>query len=158
VLALGGAGEVTLGVGVRLCAVALVALVAAIVLAWPSLVPGALVLVGAAYATKLALDDAQLDARAPFVGAGLIVVAELAYWSLEERERARSEPGEALRRAGLVAVLALGALTAAGVLLAVTDAVQARGLALDLLGAIAAAAVLLVIAVAARGARRTPEP
>ncbi len=121
--------------------------------------PGALVLLGAAYATNLVLDDARLDVRAPLVAAGLVVVAELAYWSLEERERVRSEPGEALRRMGLVALLAIGALSVAGALLAVTDVVQARGLALDLLGALAAAAVFLVVVVAARSSgRRAPDP
>jgi hypothetical protein len=149
-LALLDASETVLDVGVRLCVVSLLALVAALVLAWPSLVPGALVLLGAAYATQLAVDDAPLDARAPLFAAGLLVTAELAYWSLEEREDVQADPGDALRRAGFVALLALGMLAVGAALLAVTDAMRAGGLAVDLLGAAAAAAVLVVVVLAAR--------
>lgn len=150
--ALVGAGDVALDVGVRLVAGSLVALVAALVLGWSSLIPVSLVLVGAAYATHLSVDDAALDAKAPFFAAGLLLAAELGYWSLEERERVRSDPSDALRRLALLVVLALGALLVSGTLLALVDAVRAGGLAVDLLSAAAAAAVLLVIVL---GARRT---
>jgi hypothetical protein len=143
-----------LEVDVRLCIVALLALVAALVLAWPPLVPGALVLLGAAYATQLVIDDEPLDLRAPFFAAGLIATAELAYWSLEERENVRGEPGDALRRLGLLALLVLGALSVGAVLLAATDAMRAGGLAVDLLGAAAAAALLLIVVAAGRSAGR----
>jgi hypothetical protein len=135
--------------------VALLALVAALVLAWPSLVPAALVLLGAAYATQLAVDDVSLDFRAPLFAAGLVVTAELAYWSLEERENVHAERGDALRRLGYVALLALGTLCIGAVLLVATDAMRAGGLAVDLLGAAAAAAVLLVVVL---GARRPQRP
>lgn len=149
-LALFDAGELAVTVGVRLGALALLALVAALVLGWSPLVPLSLALVGAAYATHLGLDDPALDAKAPLLGAGLLLTAELAYWSLEERERVVTEPGESLRRFGLLAGLALGALLAGAGLLAVSDLARASGLALDMLGAVAAAAALLVVVLLAR--------
>jgi hypothetical protein len=132
--------------------VALLALLAAVVLGWSSLVPASLLLLGAAYATHLAADDTALEAKAPLVAAGLLVTAELAYWSLEERDGLRADPGESLRHLGLVALLALGGLVAGSTLLAVSDLARAEGLALDLLGAAAAAGVLLVVVLHARRA------
>ena len=134
----------------RLCAVAFVALVAALVLGWSLLIPLSLGLLGAAYATHLGLDDPSLDASAPLFGAGLLLTAELGYWSLEERDRVVAEPGEQLRRLALVVCLALGALAAGAGLLAVADLARTEGLAIDVLGAAAAAAALLVVVLLAR--------
>ena len=129
-----------------------VALVAAVVLGWSPLVPAALSLVGAAYATHLALDDPPLDVRAAALAALLLLAAELAYWSLEEDDGVLADPGDALRRLGAVLVLAVSALLVAASLLALVDLVRARGLAIDLLGAAAAAGALLALVLA--GSRR----
>lgn len=137
----------------RLAAVSLVSLIAALVLGWSSFVPISLVFLGAAYATHLGIDDAPLDVKAPLVGAGLFVTAELAYWSLEERGRVNGDPGDALRRLGVVAILGLVALGSGGVLLAAADATRTRGLAIDLIGAAAAAAALFVVVMVARRPR-----
>ena len=125
-------------------------LVAALVLAWPSLVPVSVLLLGGLYGAQLATDDAALDSVAAIVAAGLLVTAELAYWSLEERERVKLEPGESLRRLAFVALLGLAALVVAASLLALVDAVGTSGLAVDLAGAAAAAAALIAIVRAAR--------
>lgn len=137
--------------GARLVAVAFLVLVAAIVLAWRALVPVAAITVGGLYGAGLAIEDAPLDLAAPAIAAGLFLAVELAYWSMEERERWKGEAGDSLRRAGVVAVLALAALLAASALLALVDAVRTTSLAVDLAGATAAAAVLLTILVIARG-------
>ena len=134
----------------RLGAVAFVALVAALVLGWSLLIPLSLVLLGAAYATHLGLDDPSLDASAPLFGAGLLLTAELAYWSLEELDRVASAPGESLRRFGLLVSLAFATLVAAAGLFAVADLARTGGLAIDVLGAAAAAATLVVVVLAAR--------
>ncbi len=134
---------------------ALLVLLAALVNSWPALVPVSLVLLGGVYGMQLAVDDAPLDAAVVLVAAGLVVTAELAYWSLEERERVKTEPGEAFRRLALVAVLGLGALAVAALPLALVDVVRARGLAVDILGALAATAVLVAVVLAARGSGRT---
>lgn len=125
-------------------------LVAAVVLGWSSLVAASLVLLGSAYAVHLALDDPTLDTRAPVVAAGLILAAELAYWSLEELQRVRTEAREQLRHLAVVAALGLGGLFVGAVLLAVADVARTRGLAVDLFGAGAAAAALLLLVLVAR--------
>jgi hypothetical protein len=142
--------------GARVGAIAFLALVAAVVLGWSPLIPVAAVLAGGLYGAELAIADAPLDVAAPAVAAGLLVCAELAYWSLEERARWRGDAGEGVRRVALVALLGVAAFVVAAVLLALVDAVRARGLALDLLGAVAAvAALVLVVAAGRRGQTET---
>ena len=130
---------------VRVAAVALVALLAAIVQGWSWLVPAAIALVGGSYAAELAIDDAALDVAVPVVAVGLLLAAELAYWSLDERRRVPGDPGQGLRRAALAALGAAGALVVASALLALVDEVHGRGIALDLVGAVAAAAVVATV-------------
>jgi hypothetical protein len=141
--------------GVRIGALAFLALVAAIVLGWAPLVPVAAALAGGLYGVELAIADAPLDVAAPAVAAALLLSAELAYWSLEERTRWRGEAGESVRRAALVLLLGAGALLVSALMLALVDAVRARGLALDLVGAVAAATVLAVVLAVARGPRQS---
>lgn len=129
----------------------LLVLVAALVLAWRVLVPVAAIAVGGLYGAGLAIEDAPLDLAAPAIAAGLFLAVELGYWSIEERERWKGEAGDSLRRAALVALLALAALLVAAALLTLVDAVRTTSLAVDLTGAAAAAAVLLTILVIARG-------
>jgi hypothetical protein len=136
---------------VRVAAVGVVALVAALVLQWSPLVPASLALVGTAYATHLGLDDPALDVRVPAVAALLLLAAELAYWSLEEEDAMESEPGEALRRLAVVVGFAAAALVVAAGVLALVDVVRARGLAVDLVGTAAAAGALLALVLFARG-------
>ena len=137
-----------------MAAVAFLALVAALVLGWPSLVPVAVAVAGGFYALELAIDHAPLDLTAPAVAVGLLLAAELAYWSLDERERIPGEAGEGLRRAGFVALLGLGAFLVGATVLALADAIGGGGLALDFLGAAAAVAALFAIVAAALTERR----
>ena len=137
-------------VDVRIAAVALVALVVAIVQGWPWLAPVAIALVGGTYAVELAIDDAPLDVAVPVVAVGLLLAAELAYWSLDERSHTVGDPGEGPRRAAFVATGAAGALVVASALLALVDEIRGRGLALDLGGAIAAVAVVVTVLATAR--------
>ena len=131
--------------------VSLVVLLVAVASGWSPLVAVAVALAGGAYAEQLAADDARLDTATPLVAAGLLVAAELAYWSLEERERAPGDPGQGARRLAFVAALGIGALVVSALLLALVDAVHVRSLALDVAGAFAAATALTVIVVVARG-------
>ena len=123
---------------------------AAVVLGWSSLVPVSVGLLGAAYAIHLALDDPALDARAPLLAAGLLLAAELAYWSVAELQKVRTDAREQFRRLAVVVLLALAGLAVGAVLLAVADLVRTRGLAVDLLGASAAAGALALILLARR--------
>lgn len=153
-LALVGAGDTAVSVGVRLVALAFVFLVAGVVLGWAFLIPVSLVSLGAAYAIHLYVDDPGLEARAPLLAAGLVLTAELGYWSLEEREYLLADPGDRLRRLGFVLLLGLGALAVGALPLAVADLARTSGLAVDLLGAAAAAAALLVVVLTASGKAR----
>jgi hypothetical protein len=137
-------------VGVRVAAVAFVALVAAVVRGWPVLIPLAVAVVAGGYAAELAIDDAPLDLVAPAVAVGCFLAAELAYWSLDERIHVAGDPGEGLRRAALLAVGGLAIFVVASGLLALADEVRARGVALDLVGALAAVGVLVAVVAAAR--------
>jgi hypothetical protein len=130
---------------VRVAAIAFVALIAAIVQGWAWLVPASIALIGGSYAAELAIDDVPLDAAAPIVAVGLLLAAELAYWSLDERNRATGDTGQDLRRTALVALGAAGTLLLGVVLLALVDEVRARGLALDVLGVLAAVFVLAIV-------------
>jgi hypothetical protein len=136
---------VTVGVGTRIAVVALLCLVVALVLGAPQLVPVPFLLLGGAYAVYLVVDDVPLDPAAPVFAAGVLVSAELAYWSLEERDRISGDPGETLRRIAVLGGLAATALLVSGGLLALADVAGTRGLAVDLVGAVAAGAVLASI-------------
>jgi hypothetical protein len=130
---------------VRVAAVAFVALIAAIVRGWAWLVPASIALVGGSYAAELAIDDVPLDAAAPIVAIGLLLAAELAYWSLDERNRAIGDAGQGLRRTALVALATAGTLLLGNALLALVDEVRARGLALDVVGVVAAVFVIAIV-------------
>lgn len=118
-----------------------------------AVVPAAIVLIGGEYALVLSVDGAVLDTRAAVVAAGLLVAAELAYWSLELRADITDEPGSYTRRLAVLALLALGALTLSGALLAVVDVAGREGLAIEIAGAAAAfAAVVLLWSLARRPA------
>ena len=140
---------------VRAGAIALALLAAALVRGWPRLVPAPILVLGGMYGAQLAVDDAALDPSAAAVAAGLLVTAELAYWSLDERERIAAEPGTNARRVAYVAALGASAVLASLVLLTLADAFRARGLAVDLLGAVAAVGAVLGVWLLARGRARS---
>jgi hypothetical protein len=141
-------------VGIRVVGGAFLVLVAAVVLGRGALVPVAAVLVGGLYGAELALADAPLDVAAPAVAAGLFLSVELAYWSIEERQRWKGEAGDSLRRAGLVALLAATASLLAAALLTLVDAARTTSLAVDLIGAAAAVGVFATIVVLAGRERK----
>ena len=154
-LPLARGSEEVFPVGLRVAIVGLLALVAALVLAQAWLVAASLLFLGGVYAMHLAVDDAPLDLAVVLVAAGVLVTAELAYWSLEERENVKGESDDSVYRLTFVGFLGVAAAVVAVVLLGLVDIVRARGLAIDLLGAVAAAAVLVAVVLAARGRDRT---
>jgi hypothetical protein len=144
--------------GVRVAAVAFLALVAAVVIGWSALVPISVALVGGIYAAELAIDDAPLDTATPAIAVLLLLACELAYWSLDETDPLRGEPGERLRRVAFVALLGIAAAAVGAVLLALADAVRAESLAVDLGGAVAAVAVLATVLLVAQSHSGDSEP
>ena len=126
------------------------ALAGGLILGYSPALAWAIALLGTEYAVWLTLDEGSINTRAPLVGAGLLLVAELGYESLEP-ELGRPEPEVLLRRIAMLAGLALGA-TAIGVLaIGVAAAPLTGGVALTAVGL---AAALVAIGVIARLARR----
>lgn len=117
-------------------------------------IPVSVALLGLEYAGVLGLEEDTLDTRAPFVAGALLAVAELGYWSLELHGAVADEAGTYLRRVALLATLLLGVVAIGILLLALVEAVSARGGAIDVLGAAAAVAALALVALAARRTAR----
>jgi hypothetical protein len=130
-----------------------------LVLAWGALgsaaaLPWALLLFGGAYAGSLFLPDDGPDPAAPVVAAGLIAVAELAYWAQELRAPTADEPGIVARRVLVVTGVAAAALVAAALVFTATALPLSGGLAWDAVGVGAAVAAFLLVARLARRPER----
>ena len=109
----------------------------------------ALAIFGAEYAVFLRLRGGTVDTRAPFVAAGLIVVAELAFHVVSGRG-GRAQGGVVVRSLLLRVAAAACAAIVGGVVLVAAGSVRS-GLALEALAVFAAAlAVGAVIRIAAR--------
>jgi hypothetical protein len=132
--------EVVAGVGSGGCGL----IVAALVLRRPSVFPVGLAGVGAAYAVFLSLRSGSVDARAPFVAAGLFVAAELGFWALE-RSPARSERVVVVRRLAGLAAAALFTGLVGSLLLVLTTGLR-PGLGFEAVGVGAAVLALAAIA------------
>src|SRR5207253_3693320 len=76
------------------------------VLPWPVL------LIGVAYAIPLFVRGGAIDEGAPLVAAGLLLSAELAAWSFDERWTMRVERAVHVARGTAVGLLVLGGLAA----------------------------------------------
>ncbi len=129
-------------------AVAFLAL--ALALRSASLLPWALVAVAAQYALWLELRGGRIDERAPAVAAGLLLAAELGYWSLE-----RTVTGEAageLTARRLLSILALlsVALLVGTAVLAVGSISLGGSAAVEAVGVAAAVGVLALVTRLAR--------
>jgi hypothetical protein len=124
---------------------AVLVLAVGLILRMSTTVPAAIVLLGGEYALTLSVEDSSLDARAAVVAAGLLMVAELAFWSLELRGEITDEPGSYARRMAVLALLALGALAFAGALIAVVDVAGRGGLGIELAGAVAALGAFVLL-------------
>ena len=116
---------------------------------WTGTIPFAVVLVGAGWAAALLFEDSGVDGAAPLVGAGLLLAAELAYWSTAARA-VPVDPGLLRRQALTVGTVAGVALCLGTLLLLVGGASVRGGLPLEALGVAAAIAALAVVARLAR--------
>jgi hypothetical protein len=137
-------------------AVGLVGFVYGLLRGFSGAVPWAVVVLGGAYAGSLFLPERGVDRDAPLVAAGFVVLAELAYWTLELRTPLSPEPGMLARRARLVGAAGVGALVVAAIAIVATAIPLGGGLTGDLLGVAAAVAALAVVATLADRGRREP--
>jgi hypothetical protein len=127
-----------------------VVLLAGLVLRWSGALTGALVLLGAQQAVRLAIGDDVLDEWAPLTAGTLLLTAELSWWSIEPRIPAWSQPHLALRRLlGVVLICLLAAGVGASMLVAAGSSFSG-GVPLELLGILAATGAVAVLAYVAR--------
>jgi hypothetical protein len=123
----------------------------------PAAASWAVVALGAGYAGSLIGRDG-IDARAPLVGAGLLVVSELIDWSL--RTRSSTSPGWADRRRLVeLGMFGLGSAAIGAIVVAAGSVRISGGVAFAIIGVLASIAILGVIVLTARrgsGSRSVP--
>jgi hypothetical protein len=112
----------------------------------PSLVPWALLALGGEYAAWFALRGGSVDTRAPLYAAGLLCVAELAYWALDRRTLARAEGELEWRRLGTILLLAIASVGLGAVLLGAAAVSLGRSVAIEALGVVGAVGLLVLLA------------
>jgi hypothetical protein len=144
--------RIVLGIAALTAAPGIVALALALVSGWPAPIPWAVVALGASYAVSLHGQHA-IDGRAPVVGGLLVLVAELAYWSLERRTPVGDEAGLHLRRAVSVLATTLGSTALAAALLAVTSVPLGGSVTWDAFGLAAAAGAVATLALLSQKSR-----
>lgn len=99
-----------------------------------------LLLAGGIYVAFVAHDEGHVDGTAPLVAVLLLLSAELAAWSLDERWRMQADATLAWRRAAAVGGLALAGLVVSTIVVALSAVPASHGLALTVAGAAAAVA------------------
>ena len=114
----------------------------------------ALVLLGAIYAVP----DGDRAVPAPIYGSVLLLTAELAYWSLDERVVGRVLAGAIAPRLLAILAVSAAAIPASALVLVAADADVARSPAVTAAGAAAAVACVGLLAALARvrSGERTP--
>jgi hypothetical protein len=117
---------------------------------WSAAVAVGVAVLGAQHALRLATGPETLDSWTPLYAGGLLLVAELAWWSNEPRVTSWSEGGVGLRRAGTVLSTCAGAAVVSALVVLAAGAPLRGGLALELVGVLAAMAALGVVACVAR--------
>jgi hypothetical protein len=114
----------------------------------------ALVALGGTYAVLFAAEGARLDRVAPAYAAGLLLVAELAFWSIESRVPAWSDSELVIWRLARLALACAGAAVLGAIVIADASAgTGGGGLVLETLGVAAViGAIVLVTALVRRAA------
>jgi hypothetical protein len=127
-------------------AFALLPLVAAVAGGASGAVPWALAALGGEYAAWIAVRGGDVDTRSPLYGAGLLLVAELAYWAIDRRSIAHAEAELETRRAAMLLVLLAVSIAVGAVLLAASSLSLGGGAAVEAVGVAAAVALLGIVA------------
>ena len=125
-------------------------LVWVLVRSFEELLPWALLCLGGAYAIGIIVRGDALDGAAPLVGAGMLLCAELAAWSIDERHRIAAERAVVAGRAGAVGALLVASLVCGALVVSLAALPGGGGFGWTLLGA---AAAVLAVSVAVRLAR-----
>jgi hypothetical protein len=118
---------------------------------WPAAIGFGLVSLGGTYAVLFAAEGSRLDRLAPGYAAGLLLVAELAFWSIESRVPAWSDPELAIWRLARLGLACAGAAVLGAVVIADSAAATGGGgLLMETLGVVAAIGAIALVAVLAR--------
>jgi hypothetical protein len=112
----------------------------------PAPIPFALLLLGAIYA----IPEGERAIAAPIYGSALLLTAELAYWSLDERVRQRVQASVFAPRLLAILAVAAAALPAGTLVLIAAQADVARSPAITAAGAAAVVACVALLTVLAR--------
>jgi hypothetical protein len=142
-LALGAAGVLWLWIGLAL--------------RWSAALAAGIAFFGAEQAVRLATARSSVDPWTPAYAAALLLVAELAWWSIEPRVAAWSQPDAVVRRLLTLVGACAGAGLLAALIVLAAGAPLEGGVGLELVGVAAAAAALGVIATVARRPATRPE-
>jgi hypothetical protein len=129
---------------------ALAVLLAGLILRWSAALAVGVGLLGAQQATRLALGPEAVDEATPLIATGLLLVAELAWWSVEPRVPAWGQLGVLARRLGTLVLTCVAALAVSAVVVVAAGAPVNGGTLLELVGVVAAAAALALVAAVAR--------
>jgi hypothetical protein len=137
-----------------LAVVGVFALLLGLTARWPAAIGFALVSLGGTYAVLFAAEGSRLDRLTPGYAAGLFLVAELSFWSIESRVPAWTDPELAIWRLARLGVACAAAAVLGAVVIADASAANGGGgLLLETLGVVAAiGAVALVAALVRRAA------
>ena len=122
-------------------ALAIALLSVALTAARPTLIPFALLLLGALYA----IPDADGAVAAPIFGSALLLTGELAYWSLDERLYVRLQAGVLMPRLLASLAVAAAAIPASTLVLVAAEAGVARSPATTAAGGAAIVACIALL-------------
>ena len=116
----------------------------------------ALTALGGTYAVLFAAEGARLDQVAPVYAAALLLVAELAFWSIESRISAWTESEVVIWRLARLGLACAGAAVLGAIVVADASAANGQGgVLLETLGVAAAIGALVLVIVLLR--RHTAE-
>jgi hypothetical protein len=104
------------------------------------------------YAVLFATNGTAIDELTPAYAAGFVLVAELAFWSIERRIPAWSEPALLDRRLGYLVATCLGATMLAAVAVVAASVARGGGVWLEAAGVVAAIGAVALVAASVRSA------
>ena len=102
---------------------------------------------GGEYGFLFVAEGGALDELTPVYAGAFVLVAELAFWSIERRVSAWSEPTLVERRLARLAATCLGSAGVAALVIVAAAASSGGGLALEGIGVVAAIGAIALVAV-----------
>lgn len=110
----------------------------------------ALAALGGEYTVLFTAQGPALDEFAPLYAGAFVLVAELAFWSIERRVPAWTEPGLVERRLARLVGMSVGAALVAALVIVVAAVSGGGGVALEAIGVAAVIGALTLLAVLVR--------